>query len=65
MLLPKPSEKHIREALAELHRINALSLTVPKEDIGQTVPCPAVDELLASNTISNEYKAALEFKRQL
>ncbi|CEJ88839.1 hypothetical protein VHEMI04866 [[Torrubiella] hemipterigena] len=63
-MLPSSFEKQIREALKELHRIKAICLSVPKEDHGERIPCPAVDDLLAKNDISNEYRAALTFKRE-
>lgn len=65
-LLPQSHEVKIRTWLSELHAIEGLSLSAarpeqPKEDIVDD----ACDELLADTDSSDEYRRALEYKKEV
>lgn len=63
-LLPAAHESTIANLLGQLHAIRALSLSVPQASRqDREVPCPRVDELLASDQLGSAYRQALEFKR--
>jgi hypothetical protein len=65
-LLPEKYQTKIRDLLAQIHSIEALSLSAerpeqPEEDIVD----PACDELLAKSDISDIYRQALEYKKEV
>lgn len=66
---PKDHEVEIDELLSKLHAIEGLSLSVKeeriKEDWTVEILDPGLEKLLARDDLSDEYKKALWFKKQL
>ncbi|KAL1864154.1 hypothetical protein VTK73DRAFT_6152 [Phialemonium thermophilum] len=65
-LLPDPHRPEIETLLADLHAVQAASLSVkePSEDLQVQVPNPGLDKLLARDDLSPAYKEALRLKKQ-
>ncbi|KAH8204270.1 hypothetical protein TruAng_001556 [Truncatella angustata] len=65
-LLPKAHREVIEVLLGQLHSIEGLSLSAPRpEDPQEDNVDPACDNLLARTGISDEYRRALEYKKEV
>lgn len=66
-LLPEAHRQLIQDLLSKIHDIEGSSLTIkePRKELTIEVPNPGLDELLARTDISNEYRRALEYKKEL
>lgn len=67
-MLPELHKDRIQELLTKLHDISGPSLSVKEESITEELmvewPNPQLYKLLARNDISDDYRRALEFKKQ-
>lgn len=65
-LLPQTQEAKIKNYLSQLHSIEAISLSAARPEQPQEDNLPtACDEMLANTGISDEYRLALEHKKEV